>query len=124
MSHNSVEKLRLLPDGMGSEGKGYSPSNKPYSRGLSRLTKTVLMTFLVLLLLCAYHVKHSEAIFGGKELAKGDYGWGDVCSPHSRCEIDISKDSELTSDHRLPRPKTLNSTPASTATNVPVWPSR
>lgn len=124
MSHSSVEKLRLLPDEMSSEGKSYSPSNKPYSRGLSRSTKTVLMTFLVLLLLCVCHVKNSEAIFDGKELAKGDYGWGDVCSPHSHCEIDTSKDSELTSDYRSPRPKTLNSTPASTATTVPAWPSR
>ncbi|PUU79224.1 hypothetical protein B9Z19DRAFT_843145 [Tuber borchii] len=99
MPHSSAEKLGLLSDGVGSEGKGYIPSDKPYSRRLSRSTKTFLTTFLVLLLLYAYRVENSTII--RKWPIKENYSWG------------IS-----------PRPRTLNSTPASTATNVLASPSR
>ena len=91
MPHSSAEKLGLLSDGVGSEGKGYIPSDKPYSRRLSRSTKTFLTTFLVLLLLYAYRAVEDSKPIKCNWPTEGDYCWGDVCSPHSHYEIDIIK---------------------------------
>jgi len=88
MPHSSPEKLGLLSDGMGSEGKGYIPSDKPYSRRLSKSTKTFLTMFLVLLLLYAYRVENRTIIC---KWPTKDYGWGDVCSPRSHRGIGIKE---------------------------------
>ncbi|CUS09197.1 unnamed protein product [Tuber aestivum] len=77
-SRDTAEKFGLLSDGIGSEGKGYTSSAEPRSRGLSTRSKTFLTTLAVLFLLFAWHAKHGKPMSCGEKSAKGDYGWGDI----------------------------------------------
>ncbi|KAG0125369.1 TAP-like protein-domain-containing protein [Tuber indicum] len=79
MSCNPAEKFGAPSNGMDSEGKAYYVHpGKPRSWGLSKPSKTFLATFMVLLLLYACRVRHSEPLFFVRRPVKGDYGWGDI----------------------------------------------